>query len=117
MTIARHSPYGGVLHEVVEHDGVLHFGGVVADDLGLDMAGQTRDVLDQLDALLKRHGSDRTRVLSAHVFVTDLSLRPAMNEVWTSFFSPEHMPARATIGVADLGPGVLLEMTAVAAKA
>jgi enamine deaminase RidA (YjgF/YER057c/UK114 family) len=115
MTIERHSPYGGVLHEVVEYKGLLHFGGIVAEDLGLDMAGQTRDVLEQLDALLKRCGSDRSHVLSTQLFVTDLSLRPAMNEVWTGFFAPDDMPARAT--VADLGPGVLLEMTAVAAKA
>lgn len=116
MAIERHSPYGGVLHEVVEHNGVLHFGGIVADDLGLDMSGQTRDVLDQLDALLNRYGSDRSRVLCAQIFVTDLSLRPAMNAVWTEFFAAADMPARATVGVADLGPGVLLEMTCVAAK-
>jgi enamine deaminase RidA (YjgF/YER057c/UK114 family) len=113
--IKRTGPYEGLLHEVVEYNGVLYFGGVVAEDLSRDMAGQTADVLVQVDRLLALHGSNRKRILSALIFVPDLALKPAMNEVWKQYFAPEDLPARATIGIADLGPGVLLEMTLTAA--
>ena len=113
--IKRTGPYEGLLHEVVEYNGVLYFAGVVAEDLSLDMAGQTADVLRQVDRLLALHGSNRKRILSAVLFVPDLALKPAMNEVWRQYFAPEDLPARATIGIGDLGPGVLLEMTLTAA--
>ena len=47
------------------------------------------------------------------ICVTDMADKPAMNRVWQTFFDPAHLPARATIGVADLGPGVRLETVAV----
>ncbi len=115
-TIKRSGDYE-VLHEVVEHGDTVHFAGLVSEDLKLDMAGQTRDVLNQLDVLLKKHGSSRERVLTALVFVTDLGQKPAMNQVWKEFFPPSALPTRATIGVKDLGEGVLLEAVFTAAKA
>ena len=114
--IRRHSPYGGILHEVVEHAGTLYFGGIVAEDLGLDMAGQARDVLRQLDALLAANSSDRTGVLQVTAYLADLSEKPAFNEAWKGFFAPEHLPARAAVGGGDLGPGVRLELVVTAAR-
>jgi len=113
--IRRTGPYEGLLHEVVEHKGILYFGGVVAEDLSLDMAGQTADVLSQVDHLLALHGSNRDRVLSALIFVSDLALKPALNEVWKGYFQPKHLPARATVAVGELGPRVLLEVVLTAA--
>lgn len=115
MMIKRSAPYDGILHEVVAYNGVLYFGGVVSDDLSLDMTGQTEDVLAQVDRLLALHGSDRSRILQVTIFVPDLSLRPAFNAVWKKYFPVEHLPARAMIGVADLGPKVLLEIVLTAA--
>ncbi|MCC6468904.1 MAG: RidA family protein [Alphaproteobacteria bacterium] len=89
---------------------------MVSEDLKLDMAGQTKDVLNQLDVLLKNHGSSRERVLTALIFITDMSLKPAMNKVWKDFFPSAALPTRATIGVKDLGENVLLEVVFTAAK-
>jgi enamine deaminase RidA (YjgF/YER057c/UK114 family) len=114
--IKRISPYEGLLHEVVEHNDVLYIGGIVAEDTSLDMAGQADDVLGQLSRLLTVLGSDVSKVLQATIFVTNLAERPAFNTVWKSHFSEAHLPARATIGVADLGTGVKLEMTAIATR-
>ena len=114
--IKRISPYEGLLHEVVEHNDVLYIGGIVAEDTSLDMAGQADDVLGQLSRLLTGLGSDLSRVLQATIFVTNLAERPALNTVWKSHFPEAHLPARATIGVADLGSGVKLEMTAIATR-
>lgn len=106
-----------VLHEVVEHNGVLHFSGVVSEDTSLDMAGQTEDVLKQIDQLLKAHGSSRDHLLSALIFITDMKKKPDMNKVWTRWLAPAHLPTRATIGVNDLGKGILIEIVVTAAKA
>lgn len=114
--ITRSLPYDGLLHEIVEHHGVLYLGGIVPEDTGRDMAGQADDVLRQLKTLLEGAGSDLACVLQVTIFMTDLSDKAAFNQVWKRYFSSDHLPARAAIGVADLGPGVRLEMTATAAR-
>lgn len=114
--IKRSGPYGDILHEVVEHDRTLYFAGIVGEDKDADMAGQTRSVLAQLDELLAAHGSDRSHLLSALIFVTDMKAKPAMNAVWKEWMSPAQLPTRATIGVADLD-GYLIEVVFTAAKA
>jgi enamine deaminase RidA (YjgF/YER057c/UK114 family) len=114
--IKRISPYAGLLHEVVEHEGVLYIGGIVAEDTSLDMSGQANDVLGQLSQLLKTLGSDLASVLQVTIFVTNLSEKAAFNAAWKARFAEAHLPARAVVGVADLGPGVKLEMTAIAAR-
>ncbi|AWL94681.1 MULTISPECIES: RidA family protein [Bradyrhizobium] len=113
--IKRHLPYEGLLHEVVEHNGVLYIGGIVPEDTSLDMSGQAKDVLTQLTQLLKTLGSDPANVLQVTIYMTDLKEKAEFNAVWKSHFAEVHLPARAAIGVADLGPGVKLEMTAIAA--
>lgn len=112
--VKRSGPYAGILHEVVEHNGVLHFAGIVAENPKLDMAGQTREVLQQLDQLLAANGSSRELLLTALLFVTDMKLKPEMNRVWKEWMGPKNLPTRATIGVADLD-GVLLEAVFTAA--
>ncbi|WP_082908078.1 RidA family protein [Bradyrhizobium neotropicale] len=114
--IKRSLPYAGLLHEVVEHNGVLYLGGVVPENAGLDMAGQADDVFRQLKTLLEGAGSDLSCVLQVTIYVTDLADKAALNQVWKRYFAVEHLPARAAVGVADLGPGIKLELTAIAAR-
>lgn len=114
--IKRHSPYAGILHEVVEHNGMLHFCGVVGEDAAADIAGQMRSITQQIDALLAANGSNKAHILSTLIFITDMTLKPAMNEVWKAWLAPAHLPTRATIGVADLD-GYLIEVVITAAVA
>jgi len=107
----------GVYHDAVEYNGILYLAGVTADDDSLDMAGQTAEALAALDAVLAANGSSRDRILSATIFVTDIAQKPAMNEVWTKWLSSADLPARATIGVADLGGNLMIEIVATAARA
>ena len=113
--IKRSLPWDGLGHEIVAHDGVLYIGGVVAEDTSLDMAGQADDVLRQLAKLLTVGGSSIARVLQVTIYVTNLADKPDFNRVWKAYFKGENLPARATIGVADLGTGVKLELVATAA--
>lgn len=114
--IKRSGPYEGVLHEVVENAGVLYLAGVVTEDTSLDMTGQMKDIARQIDQLLEANGSHRDKILSVMIYTTAFDEKPAMNQVWREWLSPAHLPARATIGVAELGKGVLLEVVVTAAR-
>ena len=106
-----------IMHRVVEHNGVIYFGGVLADDLpGVPMRGQTAQICSKLDKLLADAGSDKSKLISATLFVTDLSQKQEMNEVWTTWIQAQDLPTRATIGVADLGKDALIEVVVTAAK-
>ena len=115
--VKRLLPWDGLGHEAVAHDGVLYIGGVVAEDTSLDMAGQADDVLRQLSKLLRAGGSSIERVLQVTIYLTNLAEKPDFNRAWKAHFKEADLPARAAIGVADLGPGVRLEIVATAAIA
>ncbi|WP_456726273.1 Rid family hydrolase [Bradyrhizobium sp. USDA 3397] len=85
--ITRSLPYEGLLHEIVEHNGVLYLGGIVPEDAGLDMAGQAEDVLRQLKILLEGAGSDLSCVLQVTIFMADLTEKAAFNQVWKRYFT------------------------------
>ncbi|WP_245303234.1 RidA family protein [Chelatococcus sp. CO-6] len=103
------------MHRAVEAGGFVHVGGIIADDTGLSMGEQTRNILAKLAGYLREVGCDLGKVVSATIFVTDLSRKKEMDAVWTEVFG-DALPARATVGVADLGGGALIEVVAVAAK-
>ena len=113
--IKRLLPWDGLGHEIVAHGGVLYIGGVIAEDTSLDMAGQADDVLRQLAKLLTAGGSSIARVLQVTIYAADLADKPDFNRAWKAHFNEVNLPARAMIGVADLGPGVKLELVATAA--
>ena len=114
--IKRMLPWDGLGHEVVVHGDVLHIGGIVAEDTSLAMAGQAEDVLRQLTHILAKAGSSIARVLQVTIYVTNLAEKPEFNRVWRAHFKEVDLPARAMIGVADLGTGVKLELVATAAR-
>lgn len=114
MTITR-SIRTPIMHRAVEANGFVYVGGTVADDTSLSMGDQTRSILGKIAGYLGEAGTDIERVVSASVFVTDLSKKKEMDAVWVEFFG-DHLPARATVGVADLGGGALIEVVVIAVK-
>jgi enamine deaminase RidA (YjgF/YER057c/UK114 family) len=114
--IKRSGPHAGLLHEVVEHNGTLYLAGIVTEDKSLDMTGQAKSVFKQIDQLLAANGSSKDKLLTALIFVTNMKDKPAMNAVWKEWLSPANLPTRATIGVSDLEPGILIEVVTTAAK-
>jgi enamine deaminase RidA (YjgF/YER057c/UK114 family) len=99
--------------DVVIHRGVAHFVEVAADP-SADVAGQVRQVLDQIDATLTQLGADRTRVLQVTIYLQDLSTAPILNAIWDEFFPAGHAPVRACVQ-AGLSPGYWVEMAITAA--
>lgn len=105
-----------IMHRVVEHNGIVYVGGTTCDDESLDMAGQTREILAKIDKYLAEAGTDKTKLLSATIFVTDLNMKPEMDKVWKEWLDPSLLPTRATVGVADLGDTTLIEIVVTAYK-
>lgn len=105
-----------IMHRAVEHAGTVYLAGVVADDLKLSMKGQTAQTLAKIEKLLAEVGSSKKQLLAATLYITDMGQKGAMNEAWNEWLAAEDKPARATIGVADLGEGVLIEIVVTAAK-
>ena len=64
--------------------------------------------------MLKKAGSDKSKILSAIIYLADMDLKDEMNEVWISWIDPAHLPARATVGV-DLTLDTLIEIKVKAA--
>jgi 2-iminobutanoate/2-iminopropanoate deaminase len=116
LDYTRHIP-SPIMHRVVSHGETLYFGGMVAEDRSQSMAGQTEQILKRMEAMLLECGSARTKVLAATIFVTDLAQKKEMDEVWVGFFGKENLPARATVGVANLGsPETRIEVVVTASK-
>jgi enamine deaminase RidA (YjgF/YER057c/UK114 family) len=107
---------GKTLHAMVVHGGVIYTAGLGADDISVGMAEQTRQICAKIDRLLESAGSDKSKLIRAEIFVTDMAQKPEMDRAWLDWLPADYLPARATIGVADLGePTRLIEIIITAA--
>jgi enamine deaminase RidA (YjgF/YER057c/UK114 family) len=115
MTITRHDQ-SAILSQAVEHGNTVYLAGVVAKDLKKDVKGQTQEVLGEIDRLLAKCGSSKSKILSATIWVTDIRNRAPMNEVWTAWVDKANMPARACVEAKLADPAALVEIMVIAAK-
>jgi enamine deaminase RidA (YjgF/YER057c/UK114 family) len=115
MSIVRHDPTA-ILSNAVEHGDTVYLAGVVAKDLKKDVKGQTKEIVDEIDRLLARCGSSKSKVLAATIWVTDIRNRAPMNEVWSAWVDPKNLPARACVEAKLADPSALVEIMVVAAK-
>jgi enamine deaminase RidA (YjgF/YER057c/UK114 family) len=81
------------------------------------MADQTREVCAKLDKFLAELGSDKSKILAARIYLSDMSQKDEMNKAWLEWIPEDDLPSRATIGVASLGdPNRLIEVIITAAR-
>ena len=113
--IARHH-IGPRMSQAVEHGGVVYLAGQVGDDPEADVATQTRQILEKIDRLLGECGTDKSRLLWAQLWVTDMRNFAAMNEVWDAWIDPAAPPARAGLCSALAAPDWKVEIMVMAAK-
>lgn len=106
----RRQPGGKLFSAAVQHDGVVYVAGQVADDLSQGVRGQTEQVLKKIDALLAAAGTNKSKLLSANVWVTDIRNRDEMNAAWTAWADPANLPARATVEAKLADPRMLVEI-------
>lgn len=106
---------GPRLSEMAVHNGVCYLAGQVAADGTQDMTGQARQVLAQIDGLLARAGTDKSKILMCQIFVVDLAEFPALNAVWEQWVAPGNAPPRATVQARLAKPEWKVEMVVTAA--
>jgi enamine deaminase RidA (YjgF/YER057c/UK114 family) len=113
--IERINP-GKIYSDAVDYHGFVFLRGMTAKDTTKDIKGQTADILAQIDAALEERGTDKTRILSAQIWLSDITLRDAMNEVWTPWVAPGQAPARACVESRLATPAMLVEIMVIACK-
>jgi len=115
MKIERLSP-GAHYSRVVIHGDVVYLAGTTARDKSQDVKGQTKQVLDAIDSLLASAGTDKTKLLTASVWLRDIGDWSRMNEVWDAWIAPGNAPTRATVEAKLAEPDLLVEIMVTAAK-
>ena len=107
---------GPRMSQAVIHDRTVYLAGQVADDPSQDVPGQTRQVLASIDRLLEEAGADKTRILSATIYLADIGTFAQMNSVWDTWVPQGHTPARATVEAKLAAPAYKVEIQVIAAQ-
>jgi enamine deaminase RidA (YjgF/YER057c/UK114 family) len=106
---------GKRLSGAVVHGNTVYLAGEVPDDTSKDITAQTEEVLAKIDKLLKQAGSDKSKLLSAQIFLPDMKDFAGMNVAWEKWIVPGQAPARATIEAKLANPAYKVEIMCVAA--
>ena len=116
MTIER-KHVGPRMSQVVIHGDTVYLAGQVAEDnAGGPAAAQMKDILDKIDRLLAEAGTDKTKLLSATIWLADIRDYTAVNEVWDAWVSAGNTPARACVEAKLAAPQYTVEVGIVAAR-
>jgi enamine deaminase RidA (YjgF/YER057c/UK114 family) len=105
---------GARMSQAVVANGFVFLAGQVAADTKQDVEGQTAQILAEIDRLLALAGTDRSRIVSANVYLADIAQFAAMNRAWDRWVAVEAKPARATIEAKLAAPEYLVEVQVVA---
>ena len=103
-----------IISRVVEHAGTVYVCGTLPEPFG-DIAAQTQQVLDRIDQALALAGTDKSRLLTAQVWLADMRHFAEHNAVWNAWVDPSNAPVRACVS-ADLVRSCLVEIMVTAAK-
>ncbi|MFZ3204793.1 MAG: RidA family protein [Pseudomonas sp.] len=114
MSITRYETTAR-MSRVVVHNQTAYLCGQVAEDRSAGIEEQTRTMLAKVDTLLASVGSDRQQILSATIYLKDMSLFAEMNSVWDSWVPSGFAPARACVEAALASPELLVEISVIAA--
>lgn len=102
--------------KAVIHGDTVYLAGQVADDPGGTVQDQMRQILAQIDALLARCGTDKSRLLSAMVLLKDMRDLEAINPLWDAWVTPGRAPTRTPSEARLALPGYLVEVQVTAAR-
>jgi len=104
------------MSRIVKHNGTIYLCGQVAADATKDITEQTQTMLDKVDELLLKAGSSRQHLLSATIYVKDMSYFVDMNAVWDAWIPEGHAPARACVAAKMAREALLVEISVVASE-
>ncbi|ARD23918.1 MULTISPECIES: RidA family protein [Shewanella] len=104
------------MSRIVKHNGTIYLCGQVCQDATKDITEQTQTMLDKVEALLLQAGSDKKHILSATIYVKDMSYFAEMNAVWDAWVIEGYAPARACVAAKMAREALLVEISVVAAE-
>ena len=106
---------GPRMSEAVTLGNRIYCSGMIPEDTSADITGQVEQALAEIDALLAKGGSDKSKMLTATIWLSDIADFGAMNKVWDAWVVPGHTPARATVEARLNDPNMKVEIMVVAA--
>ncbi len=107
---------GPRMSQAVVHGSTVYLAGQVADQAkGKSVADQTREILAAIDRLLSEAGSEKTKILSATIYLADIATFAEMNAVWDAWVTAGQAPARATVEAKLAAPAYAVEIACIAA--
>jgi enamine deaminase RidA (YjgF/YER057c/UK114 family) len=116
MKVERHD-VAARMSKVVVHGDTVYLAGIVAENpKGKSTGEQTKSVLSQIDMFLAKAGTDKSKLLTAQIWITDMANFAEMNAAWDAWVSPGNTPGRATIEAKLASPDYKVEIMVVAAK-
>ena len=116
MTIQRFDT-GPRMSQVVIHGDTVYLAGVVANKAaGKGVTEQTQEVLSIIDSHLAKAGTDKSKLLTATIYLTDMKTFADMNAAWDGWVSPGNTPARATVEAKLAAPQYNVEIMVIAAR-
>jgi enamine deaminase RidA (YjgF/YER057c/UK114 family) len=116
MSIQRHD-VGTRMSKAVVHGNTVYLAGIVAEKAkGASVGEQTKEILSIIDGFLKQAGTDKTKLLTANIWITDMSTFAEMNKEWDAWVSAGNTPARATVEAKLAAPEYKVEIMVTAAK-
>ena len=115
------APYASVtpiISLAAAHESIVYLCGVTADPAHPgDIKDQTTQVLERIDRLLGRAGTDKSKLLSAQIWLTDMANFADHNAAWNAWVDPKNPPVRACLHSPQLWhPGLLVELMVTAAR-
>lgn len=116
MAIER-KEVGPRMSQIVVHGDMVYLAGIVAQaNKGKSVTEQTKEILATIDKYLAQAGSDKSKLLTATIYITDMGKFAEMNAVWDAWVSPGNAPARATVEAKLAAPDYNVEIMVVAGK-
>jgi enamine deaminase RidA (YjgF/YER057c/UK114 family) len=117
MTEIKRIKVGPRMSQAVVHGDTVYLAGQVALNApGASAREQTLDILASIDALLAEAGTDKSKLLSATIWLTDMGNFAEMNEVWDAWVSPGNTPGRACVEAKLAAPQFTVEIAVIAAR-
>jgi enamine deaminase RidA (YjgF/YER057c/UK114 family) len=108
---------GSRMSQCVVHGDTVYLAGQVAQGArGAAVGEQTKDVLSSIDRLLAQAGTDKSKLLSANIWLADMATFEEMNQVWDAWVTPGQTPARATVQAQLAHPDFKVEIMVTAAR-
>jgi enamine deaminase RidA (YjgF/YER057c/UK114 family) len=109
-------PPGPRMSRAVVNGDMVYLAGLTASDPSQDVAGQTKQILAKIDGYLKEAGTDKSKLLTANLWIKDMALFSQMNAVWNDWVDPQNPPCRACVRADMARPEILIEIMVTAAK-